>query len=95
MSVLSVENQLFELTPSEERALNELVERNSEGVQVIKKIIEFHAEKLNSVLNIDEKGNMGLQALSRQYSLRFLQDVFKELFPVKLSIVQRKTTKWQ
>lgn len=95
MSNLSVEKKVLELTDSERSALNDLLKQDREAVRAIKKIFEFYADDLNSVLNIDDKGNMGLQALSRQYSLRFLQDVFGELFPVKLSNVSKKANQWQ
>ena len=95
MSVLSVEKQVLELTPSERAAVDDFFKQDREAARAIRKVIEFHADQLNSVMNIDDKGNMGLQALSRQYSLKFLQDVFSELFPVKLFTIPKKEKQWQ
>lgn len=95
MSALSVEKQILELTPSERAAVDDFFKQDREAARAIRKVIEFHADQLNSVMNIDDKGNMGLQALSRQYSLKFLQDVFSELFPVKLFTIPRKDKQWQ
>lgn len=71
----------IELEQDEVDALENLVNSGSTGVAVLKKIIKLHIEELESVRNIDPKGNMGLQTLARQNALEIVEDIAKMMFP--------------
>ena len=47
---------------------------------VIKKIVKHYLKDLESILNVDPKGNMGLQTLARQEAYKYLIEIFDKIF---------------
>ena len=69
------------LDRNEQDALAQFSSSGMNAVGVMKKIFKFYIEDLRNIENIDPKGNMGLQALSRQEAHRTVKEVEALIFP--------------
>lgn len=69
------------LDESESEALANLAASGVNGYDVMKKIIQFYMRDLASILNVDPKGNIGLQTLARQHSYETISEIAETLFP--------------
>lgn len=69
------------LQPDESKALENFATSGHQAYPVLKRIFKHYMDDLESVLNIDPKGNMGLQALARQEAHKTLADISEEIFP--------------
>ena len=67
--------------PNELDALANLASSGQKGYGVLKKIFKENIEELSSIMNIDSKGNMGLQALARQHAVEILLGIAENIFP--------------
>lgn len=69
------------LEPNESSAIANFAASGHQAYPVLKKIFKYYQDELESVRNIDPKGNMGLQSLARQEALKILDDISNEIFP--------------
>lgn len=69
------------LEESELKALEQFVGSGANYVKVIAKIFNVAIEDLKNIENVDPKGNMGLQTLSRQDALKTVREVRDTIFP--------------
>lgn len=81
------------LQPDESKALENFAASGHQAYPVMKKIFKYYMDDLESVLNIDPKGNMGLQALARQEAYNTLADIEVEIFPDSSPPVRREPGK--
>ena len=60
------------------------------GAKALKELFEEAVMELDSVSNIDKKGNMGLQALARQEAVAIIRDMYWLIWPIgeKVKIVR-------
>lgn len=68
------------LEENEENVLASLQNSAMPGFKVVEKIFKLNMEDLESIENIDPKGNMGLQTLARQEALKTLKDIYQKVF---------------
>lgn len=61
--------------------LAQFVKTGGAEVKLIHVILKKEIRELRDVLNIDPRGNMGLQALARQEAVKVLENVFDIIFP--------------
>jgi len=86
------------LSPEQENVLSRFVTENVTEAPLIKGIIKHYMRELDSVQNIDPKGNMGLQALAAQRSVEILKEVFDIIFPEQVDQKKRepgKMSQWR
>ena len=69
------------LTEAQKNILERFVQSESQETKLIKNIIAFHLNELTDIMNIDDKGNMGLQAAARQQANNTLVGIFESIFP--------------
>ena len=69
------------LTKDDSDAIQHFQLSGQKAYSVFKKVFEHYKNDLGSVLNIDKKGNMGLQALARQEALVILNEIADIIFP--------------
>lgn len=69
------------LDPNEVNALEHFEGSGMPAVAVIKKILQFSITRLDSIENIDPKGNMGLQTLANQNAVKELKEIRDVIFP--------------
>jgi len=77
------------LDENEQNALATFNNSGQNAIQVMKKIFTFYIEDLESVKNIDPKGNMGLQSLARQEALKIVEEMRDIIFPDLAGPAQR------
>ncbi len=68
------------LDENEVNVLESLQRSNMPGFEVVKKIFKLNMEDLESIENIDPKGNVGLQTCSRQEALKTLKEIYEKVF---------------
>jgi len=68
------------LDENEENVLESLQRSNMPGFKVVEKIFKTNMEELESIANIDPKGNVGLQTCSRQEALKTLKEIYEKVF---------------
>ncbi len=71
----------IQLDQNEVNALEQLAGSGMNAYGVLKKIFKHYISDLESVRNIDPKGNMGLQTLARQEALKTVEEIAELLFP--------------
>lgn len=71
----------IKLNDDESSALENFARSGQQAYPVLKKIFKHYIGDLESVRNIDSKGNMGLQALARQNALESLEEIEEQIFP--------------
>lgn len=69
------------LSQDDQVYLQNLASSGAKGYEVAKKIFNFYMNDLVNVLNIDAKGNVGLQTCARQEAYKILVEVSDLLFP--------------
>lgn len=69
------------LQEDETKALENLAGSGANGYDVMKKVFQLHIRDLHSIMNIDPKGNVGLQTISRQHAYETLLDIAEIIFP--------------
>lgn len=69
------------LSPEQHNALSGFEQSSPAVAELVRQVIQFYISELDSVKNIDAKGNMGLQALASQKSVETLEMIFEVLFP--------------
>lgn len=70
----------IDLTIDESKALENFASSGHQAYPVLKKMFKHYQEDLGSVKNIDNKGNMGLQALARQNALEIVEEIAEKIF---------------
>jgi len=90
----------IELDENKANALAKLMAVGGAGVEALKELFQAAEAELNSVKNIDPKGNMGLQALAAQRALEAVLEVRENVFPesVRTETVdgkERKVSQWR
>ena len=88
------------LTEAQKNILERFVQSESQETKLIKNIIAFHLNELTDIMNIDDKGNMGLQAASRQQANNTLVGIFESIFPdikeySRTAEVKREISPWR
>lgn len=88
------------LDQNEINALEQFEASGMNAVAVIKKIFNFHIAELDSIKNIDPKGNMGLQSLANQNALEAVEGIRDTVFQTvaqkkKVPIAEPEKTKSQ
>lgn len=76
------------LDENEIQALGNLSTSGTKGYEVMKKIFKSQINDLASVMNIDPKGNVGLQTCARQLAYEMLADVAEAIFPDEMKKIQ-------
>lgn len=66
---------------NESNALEAFASSGANYVKVIEKVFKFAIDDLKDITQIDPKGNMGLQALSRQEAVTHLIAIRDVIFP--------------
>lgn len=79
------------LDPEKSNAIAKLMGVGGAGVEALKELFIAAESELDSVRNIDPKGNMGLQALAAQKSVEVLLEIRSHIFP-ELRGPERKPT---
>lgn len=69
------------LDPEKSNAIAKLMAVGGTGVEALKELLLSAEAELDSVSNIDPKGNMGLQALAAQKAVETLQEIRSHVFP--------------
>lgn len=88
------------LDEGKSNAIARLIAVGGAGVDALKELLISAEAELDSVSNIDPKGNMGLQALAAQKAVEILLEVRSHIFPesVKLKKVgteEKKISAWR
>ena len=79
----------IDLDENKSNAIAKLMAVGGAGVEALKELLLAAEAELNSVSNIDPKGNMGLQALAAQKAVETLQEIRSHVFP---GTVEEKST---
>lgn len=74
------------LDEDKSNAIARLMQVGGAGVEALKELFQAAEAELNSVKNIDPKGNMGLQALASQKALETVVEIRANLFPDSVRI---------
>lgn len=69
------------LDENEAADLANVAQSGAKGYGVMKKIFQSHMAELTSVMNIDPKGNIGLQTLARQHAYETISEMAEMFFP--------------
>lgn len=69
------------LDQEKSNAIAKLMAVGGAGVEALKELLLAAEAELDSVSNIDPKGNMGLQALAAQKAVETLQEIRSHVFP--------------
>jgi len=90
----------IDLDENKSNAIAKLMAVGGAGVEALKELFQAAEAELNSVKNIDPKGNMGLQALAAQRALEAVLEVRENVFPdsVRTEMVngqERKVSQWR
>ena len=80
------------LDDNEIQALGNLAGSGVNGYGVMKKIFKSQIADLSSVMNIDPKGNVGLQTCARQLAYEMLCDVAEVIFPDEAGKIKAQKT---
>lgn len=90
-------NEKMNLTESDRTILQAFVAQRGAGVDLIKKIIEFHLSDLIDIRNVDAKGNVGLQTCSRQLAYGKLEKIFSIIYSDEAHVSKEKkvNNQWQ
>lgn len=71
----------IQIDPTELQQLHAMIAAAAPGIKVLRKILDHYINELRDVRNIDDKGNMGLQAKAAQEALAVLDEFRDEVFP--------------
>ena len=92
---LSLANALTKpnLSEGEQATLERFRESNSHDLVLIKKLMVFYMEDLKNIMNIDPKGNVGLQTCSRQEAFKVVNAVAEIISPDIAKFAEKKEVK--
>lgn len=77
----------------EEATLTRFAESGSKELTLVKNILSYYIEDLGNIMNIDPKGNMGLQSLARQEAFGVVSSIAKLFTPDIIEHMQKSETK--
>lgn len=69
------------LDENKSNALAKMIAAGGAGTEALRELFTKAEAELRDVLNIDPKGNMGLQSLASQRAFETLQEIRKQVFP--------------
>lgn len=88
----------IDLEQQELNALATLGTRGGADVEALKKVFRAAEAELRDVMNIDPKGNMGLQSLASQRAVEMLWEIGDVIFPAgsgKTTAERKKISPWR
>lgn len=89
----------IQLDQEEENAIANIMKVSGPGASAIKKLFSLAEQDLSNIMNIDKKGNMGLQALAAQNSVENLRGIIEVFFPeikgMEASVKGKAISKWR
>lgn len=71
------------LDENDSAAVANIASSGTKGYEVLKKIFQEQMTDLTSVMNIDPKGNVGLQTCARQLAFDIIADIAEAIFPTE------------
>lgn len=88
------------LDENKSNAIAKLMAIGGAGVEALKSLLLSAEAELDSVRNIDPKGNMGLQALAAQRAMEILLEIRSHIFPDSVRIEksgsnEKKISEWR
>lgn len=80
----------IDLDEKEFNALAALGQRGGADVEALRKLFRAAENELRDVMNIDPKGNMGLQSLASQRAVEMLREIVVMIFPGEFAATVKK-----
>lgn len=71
----------IELDEVKTNAIKAMVTAGGAGVEALRDLFTAAEAELRDVMNIDPKGNMGLQSLASQRAVETIRELFSHVFP--------------